>query len=300
MAAFKIWVQAARPRTLPLALAGLLLGNLLAASQQQFSISIAVLSIITASLLQILSNYANDYGDYVNGADNAERIGPKRAVQSGAISQQNMKIAIAILGFSVLVFGALLLWQAKENINALALLTMFSLGILAIIAAYKYTASTNPYGYNGYGDIAVFAFFGILAVCGIFFLQTGQISHESVFYGSAFGTLSTGVLNLNNMRDIENDAKAGKKTVAVMLGLASAKKYHYLLIAIAIIIFVLFAVLKFQNVFQYLFLTPLILLIIHCIKVKKRTSYAEFNPLLKELSLSSALMAISFGTALAI
>ncbi|MBI1184072.1 1,4-dihydroxy-2-naphthoate octaprenyltransferase [bacterium] len=300
MASLQSWVSAARPRTLPLAVAGLLLGNLLAAADGLFHPLIAVLSVLTATFLQVLSNFANDYGDFKNGADNEHRIGPKRSVQSGEISERAMKNAIILFASMAFVSGLGLLYYASFKIGTVHLLTMLGLGFLSILAAYRYTASKNPYGYKGYGDIAVFVFFGLLAVAGIYFLQTGTISSQSLFMGAAFGALSTGVLNLNNMRDIENDANTGKITVAVRLGLPRAKRYHYILISSAVIIFILFAAIRFQTVYQYLFLTPILLLITHCVKVNKRTTYADFNPLLKELSLSSALTALSTGIAIII
>lgn len=295
MASVQHWISAARPRTLPLALAGLALGNFIASSQDGFQWSIAVLSILTATFLQILSNYANDYGDFNNGADNEDRIGPARAVQSGAISAKAMKGAIVVLASLSLVSGILLLWFSRHNVSITYLLLMLALGILAIGAAYKYTASKNPYGYKGFGDIAVFLFFGLLAVMGVYYLQTGTLSWASLITGIAFGALSTGVLNLNNMRDIENDAAVGKITVAVRLGLNNARIYHYILVTIGGLFFVLFATISYHYSYQYLFLIPTALLITHCAKVHKRNSYEGFNPLLKELALSSALIAITAG-----
>ncbi len=295
MAKAKDWISAARPRTLPLALAGLALGNLLSANQATFIPMVALMSILTATFLQVLSNFANDYGDYVNGADNEQRIGPARAVQSGAITAKQMKNAIIITSVLSLASGIILLYMASKNVDILWLLTMLGFGLLSIGAAYKYTASKNPYGYKGFGDIAVFVFFGLLAVIGSYFLQTGKVDLYIVFPACAFGFLSTGVLNLNNMRDIENDQKSGKITIAVRLGIAKAKQYHYALIGLAVIFLLLFSTLMFKEWYQFIFLAPLILLLQHVSKVKKRSSYEEFNPLLKELSLKSALVALSFG-----
>ena len=175
MTSIKNWISAARPRTLPLALSGLALGNFLASPQATFSVSICLASICTATFLQILSNFANDYGDYVNGADNENRIGPARAVQSGNISTKTMKAAIVILATLSFLTGVFLLYLSAQNINIIALLGMLAIGLLSIAAAYKYTASKNPYGYKGFGDIAVFVFFGLAAVLGVYYLQTGHI-----------------------------------------------------------------------------------------------------------------------------
>jgi len=295
MASVKDWISAARPRTLPLALAGLAIGNFVAAGNGSFQWSICSLSILTATLLQVLSNYANDYGDFVNGADNDDRIGPKRAVQSGVIGTRAMKIAIMLLAILSLISGIALLWFARHNVSLINLGIMLGLGLSAIAAAYKYTASKNPYGYKGLGDIAVFLFFGLLAVLGVYYLQTGTLALSAFLPALGFGALSTGVLNLNNMRDIENDEKAGKITIAVRLGLNRARVYHYILTGSGALFFALFALMNYSNWYQYLFLIPIALLISHCAKVHKRYTYEGFNPLLKELSLSSALLAISTG-----
>ncbi|MFY0675010.1 MAG: 1,4-dihydroxy-2-naphthoate polyprenyltransferase [Bacteroidia bacterium] len=297
MARLKLWIEAARPRTLPLALAGLIMGNLLAYNYETFSWPIFNFSILTAALLQILSNYANDYGDFKNGADNENRIGPKRAVQSGGITEKQMFKAILFFASLSLISGVWLLYLASETVNVLWLLVMLLFGLASIGAAYKYTASKNPYGYKGMGDIAVFLFFGLLAVLGSFFLQTNAFSPIVLLPACAFGLLSTAVLNLNNMRDIENDANSGKITIAVRLGIKNAKNYHYTLISIATISFLIFCFTEYAMWYQFLFLIPLLLLYVHFTKVKKRSTYAEFDPLLKELALSSALIAICISIA---
>lgn len=297
MAKIKLWIEAARPRTLPLALAGLAMGNLLAFKHNTFSWSVFIFSILTATFLQVLSNYANDYGDFKNGADNDDRIGPKRAVHSGDITEEQMFSAIVLFAILSLIFGVYLLYLASSVVNVMWLITMLVFGLASIAAAYKYTASKNPYGYKGFGDIAVFLFFGLLAVLGAYFLQTGKVDVIMLLPACAFGFLSTAVLNLNNMRDIENDANSGKITIAVRLGLKNAKNYHYALIALAAACFTIFCCIKYSMWYQFLFLTPLILLYLHFTKVKKRATYLEFNPLLKELALSSAFIAICLSIA---
>ena len=300
MPGFKDWISAARPRTLPLAVSGLALGNFIAAFHGRHSWAITIGSILTATFLQILSNLANDYGDFVNGADNEERLGPERTVQSGKISISQMKAAIGLFIGLSLIAGIALLWFASEHVDILQLLMMLGLGLLAIGAAIKYTATKSPYGYKGFGDLAVFIFFGLLAVMGSYYLQTGVLDWSLLLPASGFGLLSTGVLNLNNLRDIENDEAVGKITIAVRLGLDQGKKYHFLLMALAAILFILFAFICYSVIYQYLFLIPLALLLGHSVKVQNRKTYAELNPLLKELALSSSLIAISFGIGLII
>lgn len=300
MASFSAWIRAARPRTLPLALAGLALGNFIAAYYQTFSWAIALSTIATAFFLQVLSNFANDYGDFMNGADNENRIGPARAVQSGAISAKQMKQAMVTTSILALLFGVLSLYYASQNVNILALLLMLGLGFAAIWAAIKYTSSKNPYGYKGFGDLAVFLFFGLLAVLGSFYLQNGHIEWLVFLPAAGFGLFSTGVLNLNNMRDIVNDQAMGKITVAVKLGLPKAKLYHTALIIVGCFLFVIFAIESYATSWQFLFLIPIGFMILHLTRVSKRHNHAEFNPLLKELSLSSALLALTLGIGLII
>lgn len=295
MAGFSDWVGAARPRTLPLALAGVGMANLYAATQLQFTPALAVATLLTALILQVLSNFANDYGDFVNGADNDKRIGPKRSVQSGAITAPTMKQAMWLLGVLALMSGLVALYLARHHINFWYLTIVLLVGIAAIWAAINYTAGNKPYGYKGLGDIAVFVFFGLTAVMGTYYLQTGMLNFNGFLLASAFGCLSTGVLNLNNMRDIENDQSQGKITLPVKWGLAKAKRYHYLLITSALLFFVIFGFRVFESTWQFLFLTPIALHLIHIIKVRRINQHAHFNPLLKELSLKSALLAITVG-----
>ena len=295
MPSIKDWISAARLRTLPLALAGMIIGNVLAYDDAHFSWPVALLSLLTAVLLQVLSNYANDLGDTENGADNELRVGPQRAVQSGKISIQQMKVAVILFAATSFLSGCLLLWVAREAISIEVVLSILVAGLLSILAAYTYTASKNPYGYRALGDLAVFLFFGLLAVLGSYVLQTGTLKMDVWAFGAGMGCLSTAVLNLNNMRDLKSDAAANKMTVALLLGLSKAKVYHYSLCLMGVLFFGIFSSFRFETLSQYVFLTPLVLVLGHCIKVNRRSTFEEFNPLLKELSLSSALIALSLG-----
>ncbi|NLS13505.1 1,4-dihydroxy-2-naphthoate octaprenyltransferase [Vibrio sp. SM6] len=245
----QVWIDAARPKTLPLALVSIMTGSALAFAHGTFSWSTALLAIATATLLQILSNLANDYGDAVKGTDNQARLGPTRALQSGAITAQAMRTAIALNILLTIVCGLWLVLHAIHSWQTIALFIGF--GALAIIAAIAYTVGNKPYGYFGLGDISVFIFFGLLGVCGTYFLHTeshtsilnpaldAALSHQTGHQGVHFnalpllllpaigcGLLAVAVLNVNNMRDIENDAACGKRTLAVRLGFARAKQYH--------------------------------------------------------------------------
>lgn len=211
-----IWLDAARPKTLPLALVTITTGSSLAYSNGQFSFEIMLLAMITAILLQILSNLANDYGDAQQGTDNEARLGPTRAMQSGAVTQGEMKKAIGInIALTILSGLALIFYSLDSLTNIVAFL---GLGLLAILSSIAYTMGSKPYGYVGLGDLSVFIFFGLLGVGGTYFLHTGSLSAAIFIPAIGCGLLAVAVLNINNMRDIDNDRACGKKTVAVRLG----------------------------------------------------------------------------------
>ncbi|MGR5456051.1 1,4-dihydroxy-2-naphthoate polyprenyltransferase [Vibrio alfacsensis] len=231
----QIWLDAARPKTLPLALVSILTGSALSYSTGHFSLTIAIMAFVTATLLQILSNLANDYGDAVKGTDNDNRLGPQRAMQSGAVSASQMKKAIICNIILTAIAGLTLVFYALSSVESI--LTFIGLGILAIIAAIAYTMGSKPYGYVGLGDLSVFIFFGLLGVSGTYFLHTGHIESALFLPALGCGLLAVAVLNINNMRDIENDTECGKRTMAVRLGQRRAKQYHFLLLGGALIAF---------------------------------------------------------------
>ncbi|GAA5648369.1 1,4-dihydroxy-2-naphthoate octaprenyltransferase [Vibrio proteolyticus] len=234
----RIWLDAARPKTLPLALVSILTGSVLAFSFGQFSLPVALLAFVTATLLQILSNLANDYGDAVKGTDNDKRLGPMRAIQSGAVSLASMRQAIGINIVLTIIAGLALVLYALDSLHSI--LAFIALGLLAILAAIAYTVGNKPYGYVGLGDISVFIFFGLLGVAGTYFLHTGRIDAALSLPAVGCGLLAVAVLNINNMRDIENDLACGKRTVAVRLGQTRAKQYHFVLLGGAVLAFALY------------------------------------------------------------
>lgn len=296
----KAWIKAFRLRTLPLSLSTIAMGSFLAAFNHNFSWQVCLLAMLTTLFLQILSNLANDYGDFVKGTDNEDRIGPERALQSGAISTKEMKNAIIIFIILSLLSGIALLGFSFYNSGILLPLLFLGLGILSIIAAVKYTAGKNAYGYLGLGDIAVFLFFGILGVAGTYFLHAKTFDPMILLPASTLGLFSAGVLNLNNMRDRVPDAEVGKKTLAVKLGFKGAKIYHYFLIIggfSASIIFLLLNV-KSGNLFNWICLLTLPLFILNIAKVYSISEPKQFDPLLKQLALSTTLFVIVFGIGL--
>ncbi|MFS4469222.1 1,4-dihydroxy-2-naphthoate octaprenyltransferase [Maribacter sp. 2210JD10-5] len=288
------WINAARLRTLPLSISGILVGTGLALYYGDFSWPIFVLAICTTVGFQITSNFANDYGDGVKGTDNDDRVGPKRALQSGLLTRKSLKkgIIVSIVINVLLVLLLLYFSFSKEN---LALIIFFLvLGALSIWAAIRYTVGDSAYGYSGLGDLFVFIFFGLVGVLGSMFLYIKTIPVLSFLPALAIGLLSVGVLNLNNLRDHISDKKAGKNTVVVKLGFAKAKKYHLYLLGISFFGLLSFVVFTHDSVHQFMCLIAYVPIIVHAIKVKKTESPARLDPELKKLALSTFLLAILF------
>ncbi|MGQ1909853.1 1,4-dihydroxy-2-naphthoate polyprenyltransferase [Marinifilum sp. RC60d5] len=294
----KAWIHAFRLRTLPLALSNIFLGSLLAASDGVFGIKIFVLAMLTTLFLQVLSNLANDLGDSISGADNENRVGPERAVQSGIISKKEMIRMVIVFVFLSFVTGLYLLWEALQLLNYTQAFLMLGLGVLAIGAAINYTVGKNPYGYNGFGDLLVFLFFGLAGVLGTYFLHTGTLNWTLLLPATSLGLLSVGVLNLNNMRDVENDTKHGKRTLVVKIGSAKARIYHLFLIVIAMSAACIYVLLHWTNSFQFLFLISFPPLIQNIRVVLKNTEAQKLDPELKKLAFSALLFSLSFGIGL--
>ncbi len=299
----KAWIEAARLRTLPLALASMLMGCFLAAMNGFFDFKIASLIILTALLLQILSNYANDYGDSIHGADHKDRVGPKRMVQEGKITIKQMKNAVILFSVFSFVSGVLLLYVAIDfqNENSLKTLGFFLvLGLFCIAGAILYTAGKKPYGYMGLGDIAVLIFFGWVAGGGTYFLQAQAYTHfESISWdiflpATSCGLFAVGVLNLNNIRDINSDILAGKNSIPVRIGKEKASIYHAVVIVLAWLCAIIFLVLNYQKPFNLLFVSTFPLFIWNILQVFKRKDM-QLDPLLKQLALSTLLFVILFG-----
>ncbi|MDO9615033.1 MAG: 1,4-dihydroxy-2-naphthoate polyprenyltransferase [Bacteroidota bacterium] len=295
MASLKSWIKAARLRTLPLAMSGILMGAALSYFDSGFQIKVTILAIVTALFIQIFSNFANDYGDSQKGTDNQHRVGPKRTVQSGEISPRQMKVGMVVLIALSLATGIWLVAEGTKGLDLTTFLLFLAFGIVALIAAYRYTAGSNPYGYAGLGDVAVFLFFGILPVVGTYFLNAHQLNPEIFLPAISIGLFSTGVLNLNNMRDIENDRNSGKNTVVVRMGSANSKYYHTSLIAIGWLTAVVYVALRFQSVYQVIFLFTLPLFINDLMKINRIQEPRELDPFLKKLSIATLLFTVLFG-----
>lgn len=272
------------------------MGTFLAIASGYFSWIVFVLSILTTIFLQVLSNLANDYGDAVHGADTAGRKGPARAVQSGSISSAKMKTAVVIFAGLAFVSGVALLF-VSIGFNWKALLFFLALGILSIGAAISYTVGRRPYGYAGLGDLSVLIFFGFVGVMGSFYLQTGYISPIEIFPSISCGLFAIGVLNINNIRDIESDRKAGKLSIPVRIGRTRAVLYHWTLIILGLISTGIYTFVTYQSGWQLLFLFSLPLFIANGMAVSRK-SPEHLDPYLRQLALSTLLFVVTFGAGL--
>lgn len=282
----RIWISAMRLRTLPLSVSGILLGSGMAYYQGVWDTLIFVLAIVTTILFQVLSNFANDLGDSQKGTDNAQRIGPVRTVQSGAISKAQMKLAVlftAILG--CISAGGLIYFGARDMPFEM-ILTYIVLAAACIVAAILYTVGKGAYGYYGLGDLMVFIFFGGVSVLGVYSLFAKSFLLENVHLAIFVGLLSTAVLNLNNMRDYANDKRSGKNTLVVRMGPNSAKFYHMLLILIGLLSLLLF-IAKMNQPVLFACALPAGFLILHLYKVMQTQQAKDFDPELKKVALST-------------
>ncbi|UTW60678.1 1,4-dihydroxy-2-naphthoate polyprenyltransferase [bacterium SCSIO 12741] len=295
MAEIKAWLGAFRLRTLPLALSCIITGSMAAWGSESFSPSIFAWAILTTVLLQVLSNLANDLGDAEKGTDNENRLGPARAVQSGVISKEAMKKAVIICGILALFSGVYLLFLAFDSWN-LTWLLFFILGLASILAAIKYTMGKGAYGYRGLGDLFVFLFFGLVGVLGAYFLQTGQIQWHTWLPAVTIGCFSVGVLNLNNMRDIDNDRDSGKRTLVVSMGLPAARWYHLSLLLVGWLAMLLFTFENWKSPWQLLFLVTLPLFIANGKKAYTHKTPQELIPSLKQLALGTFFFSLTFAT----
>ena len=290
----KNFIKAARLRTLPLSISGIILGGFLAMSDGLFNVVIFSLAILTTIGFQVISNFANDYGDGVKGTD-AIRIGEERMVSSGKISPKQMKKAIMISVILTIIFALFLIYESFGLSNFGYSVLFFILGIVSVVAAIKYTVGNLAYGYSGFGDVFVFLFFGLLSVLGSYFLFTKEIYFLLTLPAISIGLLSTAVLNLNNMRDYQNDKKSKKNTIVVKIGLKAAKRYHYSLLLLSFISAVSYVVLTFTKTVQFIFLLAYIPLVIHALFVYNNKEELRLDAELKKVALSTFLFSVLLG-----
>lgn len=292
MQQLKVWIRAARLRTLPLSVSGILAGTALAAAYGVRDTWLFVLTLCTTLAYQVTSNFANDYGDGVKGTDNHRRIGPQRALQQGALSAGALKrgIIVSSVVSACLTLATLFRAFGPEHLGFLVLFC--ALGALSIWAAIRYTVGQGAYGYRGLGDLFVFLFFGLLSVLGTLFLYTRQLTLEALLPAVAIGALSTAVLNLNNLRDRESDQAAGKRTLVVLMGYGRGKTYHRALCLTAIAAMCWFVALQPDAAKTAWCLLPLGVVAWHLYDLGRRKDPSQLDPELKKIALSTFFMAL--------
>ncbi len=295
----KVWLSAFRLKTLPLAFSCIIMGSVLAFKTGSFNLPVFLLALFTTLSLQVLSNLANDYGDAVKGTDNENRIGPPRAVQSGLISKENMKKGVVVFAIISLVSGLALLYISFEVININFIGFVF-LGLLSIAAAIKYTVGKNAFGYMSLGDLFVFLFFGWLGVIGVYYLYTHSFNIYALLPATCVGLFSAGVLNLNNLRDIDNDKMSNKITIAVRFGNVNARIYHLILLVVAWLCQIVFVSIKGESAWEWLFILSFPIFLLNAKKVMNHKEAKELNPSLKQLALATFLFTILYSVGLLI
>ncbi len=290
------WLESLRPKTLPLAIAAVITGSALASWTGHFKWPVALLALLTAAILQILSNLANDYGDVAKGSDAEKRIGPMRGMQKGLITAKQMKNALKITVLLSCLSGISLIVVACNSLSDV--IGFLVLGLLAIIAAITYTVGAKPYGYLGLGDISVLIFFGWLSVLGTYYLQANTFSLNTILPATACGLLSVAVLNINNLRDIENDRQNGKNTLAVRLGGKKARYYHAALIIGAMSCLITFTLQYLTSWTSWLFLLAFPLLLKHMLQVLRDPTPEGMRPKLVQMVKAALLTNVLFSIGL--
>ncbi len=288
------WIRAFRLRTLPLSFSLIIMGSAVAWQRGTFVADIFALALLTTLFLQILSNISNDYGDAVSGVDLVNRVGPERMVQSGAISKEQMRRAIVVFSILSLVAGIILLLRAWPRLQTEGVVIMFAIGLMAIAAAINYTVGKHPYGYLGFGDLVVFIFCGLVGVGGSVVRYEGQLWAPLVLPASSIGLLSIGVLNMNNMRDAQNDAETGKRTMVVRMGTAWAKRYHVALIGGAIILIGVYISL-FGKAGQYLCMLALPIFVKNVVTVVRTEDTTRLDSQLRMVSVGTLVLTVLFA-----
>lgn len=289
-------ISAFRLKTLPLSLSGIILSSFISYSEKGiFNVHIFIWSSLTSIFLQILSNIANDYGDGIKGTDNIYRIGHKRTIQSCMIYKNQMRIALII--FSVLSFisNIILLFDSFKKKNTYIIVFLIIVILICILSAIKYTIGYHPYGYKGLGDLYVLIFFGLISLEGNYYLYNNNFNIKLLLLCFSLGFLTVSVLNINNIRDIENDKKNKKYTIPVRIGLKKSKIYHILLMIVPFILSIIFVILTYKSIYQYIFIILILPTIIHLNKIYKINNHKDFNNELKKAVYINILYALLMG-----
>lgn len=290
----KAAVFSMRLRTLPLSLAGVVLGMLLAMKTFETSVGLIVWLLLTTVCLQILSNLSNELGDFLRGTDGEQREGPMYSLAKGEIGVKDFKILIVLFVILCCVFGAIMIWTSFGTFFAWKPALLLLLGVAAIWAAMHYTLGKNPYGYRGLGDLSVFIFFGLTSVLGAYFVVAHTIdSLLLILPAVTIGCFSVAVLNVNNIRDMESDA-GNRVTIPLKFGALNAKIYQTVLIVFAWLCMLLFTLMTYTSAWNFLYLITLPLYMIHLKMVWSRNGKA-LDPALPLLVLSTFAFALLAG-----
>ena len=291
----KAWIEALRLRTLPLSTAGCLVAGGLASWFGYFRWPVFLLMLLTVILLQIVANFADEYGDLQKGVDNEKRIGPKRGMQRGEISFTQMRGVLIGGALITLASGLAMIIVAWDN-DPLFLVIFLVMGLIAIAGAITYTVGRYAYGYYALGDAACMLFFGFFAVSGGFILYAHGYQWTIILPTLAVGSLVTAFLNLNNLRDRVNDAACGKTTVVVLLGEQKARRYYLILIAVGLAGFLAFNIFNgVSDPLRYIFLLTYPLLIAHTKRVSEVKDPAHYDALMKPFSLLIISLSATFA-----
>lgn len=294
MQKMSVWLAAARLRTLPLSVSGILMGNGMAYLEESFSWAVFIFAVLTTIAFQVLSNFANDYGDGVKGTDNDQRLGPKRVLQQGLLTRAALKRGIQLTAVISMLLALSLIYLAFGSADWRKTLFFVALGLVSIIAAIKYTVGDSAYGYYALGDVFVFFFFGGVSVLGSYYLQTQIFDLLLILPAASIGCLSTAVLNLNNLRDMDNDRLSSKLTIPLILGFNKGRIYQVILIVVAFISSSIYVFIKAESILAYLFLLLFLPLGNHLLKVAKSKGGKSLDPELKVVALSTFFFALVF------
>ncbi|MAO07451.1 MAG: 1,4-dihydroxy-2-naphthoate octaprenyltransferase [Alteromonas sp.] len=293
MKKLKAWIAAARLRTLPLSVSGIIVGASLALDQ--FYNSVLFWLAIAATLgFQVLSNFANDYGDGIRGTD-TKREGEKRMVASGFITPKEMKVGMLVMGVITFFIASILIFMAFGYDSLFTAFIFFNLTLLALLAAVRYTVGKKAYGYSGWGDVFVFLFFGFLSVLGSYYLFTQNVTWLEILPALSIGCFSTAVLNLNNLRDIHNDAAVGKRTLVVKMGFEKGKRYHAFLLIFGMIAAIGYSLISERTGWHWLYVIAFVPMLLNVRTVFKNQEPRKLDGELKKIALSTFLFALLFS-----
>lgn len=290
------YIEAMRLRTLPLSVSGVMLGIMLAAADYVVRPAVAVFTVLTTVFLQILSNVSNELGDYMHSNDTQPgRQGPRYSLSAGLLNPRDFRLMIALYVLLSAASGMAMIWFSFGTFLALEPVLLLMLGAAAISSAMRYTLGRNPYGYKGWGDLSVFIFFGIVAVLGAYFVASHEIrSWIMLLPAASAGFFSVGVLNVNNIRDMESDAHV-RNTVPLLLGERNAKIYHTFLITAGWACMAIYSMMRMFDWWHFLFVLTLPLFVRHLIYVW-RHSGRELDRALPQLVISTFLFCLAAGT----